>query len=195
MRKASKKDKKLVSDILVSAFLPLKEANSINFVVKQDAKRIERMYVLMAFLFEKAISFGEVYIADNNKACVLLKYPHKEKTTLKMFFLTIRLVFKCIGIRRVFKVLRREQVAEKNYGKEKHIRPMIMGVYKEWEGKGTAARLMLEIKKKYKGNHLPVLINSASDRNTLLYQKFGFKIIKRDASLGFPITFLKLTNT
>jgi len=58
LRKANRTDKKLVSEILVSAFSPLKEDNSINLVIKQDEKRIERMHILMEYLFERAFCFG-----------------------------------------------------------------------------------------------------------------------------------------
>lgn len=192
MRKANITDKKLVSEILVSAFSPLKENNSINLVVKQDENRIERMQVLMEYLFERAISFGEIFISDNNKACLLLKFPHKEKITLKTIILDIKLAFKCIGIERVLGVLKRQQIANKNYPKENHIRPMIMGVKKDCKGNGTAARLMLEVQSRFKNNSLPIIIDAASLRNAQLYQKFGFKVIKKEEELGFPIYFLRL---
>jgi len=192
LRKASSIDKKLVSDILVSAFSPLKENNSINLVVKQDRKRIERMQILMEYLFERAIRFGEVYISDNNKACILLKFPHQEKTTLRTLFLDIKLAYKCIGIERIFGVLKRQRIAYKNYPKEKHIRPLIMGVKEESNGNGTAARLMIRVKNKFKNNQLPVIIDAASQHNAQMYQKFGFKIIKKEETLGFPIYFLRL---
>ena len=192
MRKASITDKKLVSEILVSAFVTLKENNSINLIVKQDGKRIERMQILMEYLFERAICFGEVFISDNDKACILLKFPHKEKVTLKTILLDVKLAYKCIGIERVFKILKRQLIANQNYPKENHIRPMIMGVKKEYIGKGTAARLMIEVKNKFKNNTLPVIIDAASEHNAQLYQKFGFRIVKKDESLGFPIYFLRL---
>jgi len=192
LRKANTIDKKLVSEILVSAFSPLEENNSINLVVKQDEKRIERMQILMEYLFERALCSGEVFISDNNKACILLKFPHKEKITFKTIFQDIKLTYKCIGIERVFMVLKRHRIAERNYPKEKHIRPMIIGVKKEYKGNGTAVRLMLEVKNKYKDNQLPVIIDAASEHNAQLYQKFGFRIIKKEESLGFPIYFLRL---
>jgi GNAT superfamily N-acetyltransferase len=192
LRKASITDKKLVSEILVSAFVTLKENNSINLIVKQDGKRIERMQILMEYLFERAICFGEVFISDNDKACILLKFPHKEKVTLKTILLDVKLAYKCIGIERVFKILKRQLIANQNYPKENHIRPMIMGVKKEYIGKGTAARLMIEVKNKFKNNTLPVIIDAASEHNAQLYQKFGFRIVKKDESLGFPIYFLRL---
>lgn len=192
MRRASAKDKKLVSEILVSAFSPLKEKNSINLVVKQDKNRVKRMQVLMDYLFERALRFGEIYISDNENACILLKFPHQEKITFKTILLDIHLAFKCIGFERIFGVLRRQRAAHKNYPKEKHIRPLIMGVKNESDGKGTAARLMINVKNKFKNNKLPVIIDAASPQNSKMYQKFGFKLIKKEETLGFPIYFLRL---
>ena len=192
LRKADVTDKKLVSEILVSAFLTLEETNSINFVVKQDKKRNKRMQILMEYLFEKAIHYGEVHISENNKACILLKFQNKEKITLKSIILDINLAIKCIGIERILNVLKRQRIANKYYPKEKHIRPMIMGVKKEYKGNGTAARLMLEVKNKFKNNKLPIILDTTSKENAKLYEKFGFKIIKKEEALGFPIYFLRL---
>ena len=143
MRIANSTDKNLVTKILVSAFVPLKEDNSINIVVKQDERRTERMKILMEYLFEKAINFGEIYISGNNKACILLLFPHKEKITSKIILLNIQLAFKCIGIERVFNVLKRQRITKRNYPKEKYIIPLIMGVNSSCKGNGTAARLMI----------------------------------------------------
>lgn len=192
MRIASFTDKDLVAEILVSAFLPLKETNSINFVVKQDEKRTQRMRFLMEYLFEKAFNFGEVYISNNNKSCILVSFPHKEKTTFKTIGLAIQLAYKCIGLERVFKVLKRQSNVKRNYPKGKYIIPLIIGVTNECKGDGTAARLMIEVKNYYAKNKLPVIVDAASKKNALLYQKFGFRVFKEDNSLGFPIYFLRL---
>ena len=192
MRIANSTDKNLVTKILVSAFVPLKEDNSINIVVKQDERRTERMKILMEYLFEKAINFGEIYISDNNKACILLLFPHKEKITSKIILLNIQLAFKCIGIERVFNVLKRQRITKRNYPKEKYIIPLIMGVHSSCKGNGTAARLMIEVKKQYTNSNLPVIVDPASIKNVHLYQKFGFKVFNEEKSLGFPIYFLRL---
>ena len=191
MIKATYKDKEVVTAILVSAFKHYDEGNSINLVVKQDKKRIQRMHVLMGYLFERAMLFGEVYLTNNRKGCLLVKYPHRERTTLKTIGLDIHLALKCIGIERVYTVLKRQHIAHKNYPKEKHIRPIILGVKQEEIGKGNAARLMLELVQKFKNNTLPVVIDTASEKNVALYKKFGFKVIKKEESLGFPLYFLR----
>ncbi len=192
MIKAKSADKSTVVDILVSAFAPLHEENSINLVVKQDKKRLKRMRVLMGYLFERALLFGEVYLSNNKQACLLINYPHKEKTNLQTIWWDIKLAVQCIGIERIFKVLKRQLMAKRHYPKENHIRPMIAGVKENSKGNGTAARLMLEVMAYHKNNRLPVLIDAASPDNARLYQKLGFRIIKKDELLGFPIYFLRL---
>lgn len=192
MRKAGIEDKELVSDILVSAFLPLKGRNSINLVVKQDKRRLERMKVLMDYLFERSMRFGEIFVSNNDQACILLLFPHEEKISLRTILLDIELAFKCIGIFRVYQVLKRQKVASKYYPKGKHIKPVIMGVKNERKGNGTAARLMLKVRNEFKNNSWPVIVDAASISNAKLYQKFGFKIINKEEALGFPIYFLRL---
>ena len=69
---------------------------------------------------------------------------------------------------------------------------MIFGVKNEFKGGVTAARLMLNVKNYYENNTLPVLIDAAAEYNVKLYQKFGFRIIKKENTLGFPIYFLRI---
>jgi len=192
LKKAIHTDKELITEILLSAFIPLKGDSSINFVVKQDKKRVQRMRVLMEYLFERAFLFGEIYISDNKKACLLLKFSNRENINLKTIWLDLHLAYNCIGIERVHSVLKRQRITQQHYPKEAHIRPMIMGVMADCKGHGTAARLMIEVKNKFKGNQLPVIVDAASKHNAQLYQKFGFKMLKKEEALGFPIYFLRM---
>ncbi len=69
---------------------------------------------------------------------------------------------------------------------------MILGVKKEFKGKGAAARLMLRVTDKFKDNKLSVIIDAASKHNVILYKNFGFRVTKKEENLGFPIYFLRL---
>ena len=192
MRIATNSDKSLVSNILTSAFESLDQENSINYVVKQDNKRIERMNVLMEYLFDRSMLFGNIFISDNEKACLLIKYPRRERLTLKTLRLDIRLAVKCIGLSRVGGILKRQRVVKKFAPIEEHITPVILGVVEKHQGRGTAVRLMLEVKKAFADNQLPVIIDAAAMANVEMYQKFGFKVFGKDDSLGFPLHFLRL---
>ena len=64
MRKANNEDKPLVIDILTQSF----ESNqSVNYVVQQDGKRINRIRALMDYSFEVCKLFGDVFISDDKK--------------------------------------------------------------------------------------------------------------------------------
>ena len=146
----------------------------------------------MEYLFDTAIYSGEIYLSDNNGACILLHFPEKDSISFNSIFQKLRLVIKCIGITGVFKVLKRQRLIKQYNPEEKFITPLIMGVKDEFQGSGIGARLILEVKNRFKDNKLPVMVNAASKRNADLYKKFGFKLFQKDDTLGFPIYFLRM---
>ena len=182
----------MVVDILVEAFEPLDYDNSINFVVKQDDRRMQRMHVLMGYLFDKAMRSGEVFLSDNRASCLLITYPHKDKFSMSKLFSTLQLAFQCIGIERVNKVLKRQEIIQRNYPKGEYIRPMIFAVKNEFKGTVTAAKLIMQVFKDFKKNELPIIVDTASEEHVRLYQKFGLKVFKKEEGLGFPIYLLRM---
>lgn len=192
MIRARKEDKKEVVAILVEAFEPLNEDNSINLVVKQDENRVERMHVLMEYLFDKAMRTGEVFLSDNRASCLLITYAHKDKFSFSKLFSTLQLAIKCIGIERVGKVLKRQKIVQRNYPDGEYIRPMIFAVKNDYKGTVTAAKLIMQVFKDFKDNQLPVIVDTASEDHVRLYQKFGLKIYNKEKELGFPIYLLRM---
>lgn len=192
MIRASIEDKNLVVDILVEAFEPLKEDNSINFVVKQDSKRKQRMQILMGFLFDKAMRTGAVFLSDNRASCLLVSYSNKDKFTFSGLSGTLKLACKCIGIENVYKVLKRQGIIKRNYPKATHIKPMIFAVKKQFMGGVTAPKLILQVFEEFKENKLPVIVDTSAEKNVKLYQKFGLKVFNIEKALGFPIYLLRM---
>lgn len=191
MIKASIKEKELVVDILYNAFVGINFPNSINFVVKQDIHRNKRLRFLMEYLFLKAINSGEVYISNNKKACILLHYPHQERITFNSALQDFKLVFKTIGVSNVYKVLKRERQLKKYHLKVAHVHPLIMGVKKEHQGKGTGVRLIFDILRAHQTNKLPCILETTTKSNLKLYKKFGFYIFNETTDLGYPLYFLR----
>ncbi|WP_299108694.1 GNAT family N-acetyltransferase [uncultured Tenacibaculum sp.] len=191
MIKASIKEKELVVDILYNAFVDINFPNSINFVVKQDIHRNKRLRFLMEYLFLKTINSGEIYISNNKKACILLHYPHKEKVTFKSILRDFKLAYKTIGLIRVYKVLKREHQLKKHHLKQDHIHPLIMGVQKDYQGKGAGVRLIYEVFNKHSTNKLPCILETTTKSNLKLYKKFGFYIFSETIDLGYPLYFLR----
>ncbi|QCW99822.1 GNAT family N-acetyltransferase [Aggregatimonas sangjinii] len=192
MIRATQADRKLVVNILVEAFEPLDDNNSINFVVKQDDKRTQRMQVLMGYLFDTAMRTGEVFLSDNRASCLLITYAHKDKFSIAKLWSTLQLAFRCIGIERVGKVLKRQKIIQRNYPEGKYIRPMIFAVKNEFKGTVTAAKLIMQVFNDFKKNELPIIVDTASEEHVRLYQKFGLKVFKKEEGLGFPIYLLRM---
>lgn len=193
MLKATLADRDLVINILHSAFEPIMDDNSINFIVKQDAKRSERVKYLMEFLVDDCYDFGEILLSDKKNACILLKYPHKAKTTFAVLWRHIKLAFKSVGLSNVPKVLRRQAAIKKHHIKGEYIHPVIMGATSEVRGFGFGARLIKQLfEDRDEKNHLPVIIETTTDENLKMYQRFGFKLIKEVQTKNFPLYFLRL---
>src|SRR5688500_1294081 len=112
MRKGTINDKALVIEILRSAF---DDNKSVNYVVKQDEKRAERIKGLMAYSFNMCIIFGEVWIADDDHACALILFPDKKRSSFRTLLWDLKLALSVIGIDRVSAVLKREAMIKSNH--------------------------------------------------------------------------------
>jgi hypothetical protein len=125
MKNADYKDKNLVIDILTKSF----DTNqSVNYIAKQDGKRLKRISALMDYSFEVCYMFGDVFLSDDRKACALILYPDKKKTTLKSILLDIKLIFSCIGVENIKKALARESKIKQLQPKELMYYLLFIGV-------------------------------------------------------------------
>jgi len=65
MIRAFKEDKKRVIDILASSF---NDNKSVNYILKQDQNRVQRIRSLMAYSFDICQTFGDVFLSDDKNA-------------------------------------------------------------------------------------------------------------------------------
>jgi hypothetical protein len=78
MRKAGISDKSIILDILTR---PFDDNKSVNYVVKQDQNRVDRITKLMDYSFNVCNEFGEVWISDDQQACALILFPDKKRSS------------------------------------------------------------------------------------------------------------------
>ena len=69
MIKAKNTDRATVVDILTASF---NDNQSVNYIIKQDNKRLERIKGLMEYSFDVCILFGDIFLSDDKKGCALL---------------------------------------------------------------------------------------------------------------------------
>ncbi|HEY0054906.1 MAG TPA: GNAT family N-acetyltransferase [Pedobacter sp.] len=187
MRTANATDKGLVIDILTDSFQTNK---SVNFIIKQEGKRIERIRALMDYSFDICFHYGRVFISDDKTACALVLFPDQKKTTLRSILLDLKLVFKAIGISNIGKTLKRESLIKKIKPKKKIYYLWFIGVKTDLQGKGIGTRLLKEILEDSNQRHRSVCLETSTLKNLPWYTQFGFQVYN-ELDLGYQLFFLK----
>lgn len=187
MKKADYSHKSLVVNILSKSF----DLNqSVNFIVKQDNRRQQRIKLLMGYSFEVCYLFGEVYLSDDDKACALMLYPDKKKTTLKSILLDAGLLLNCIGISNTRKAMDRESKIKKLQQQETMYYLWFIGVDPKFQGSGVGSDLMKSLIEDSEKQKRPIFLETSTLRNLPWYKKFGFEIYN-ELELSYKLYFLK----
>lgn len=169
MLKAKPQDKHLVVAILSEAF---ENNHSVNYVVKQDAKKHERIKALMDYSFDICYQYGNVFLSNDKQACALILYPDKQKPTL---ILDLKLAFNCIGLTRAKKVLQRNSSIKRQYPTKELAYLWFIGVYKQQQGKGLGTILLKEITEYTESLKRPMYLETSMLQNLPFYKKLGFE--------------------
>jgi hypothetical protein len=186
MRKADPGDKDLIVEILTKSF----DTNqSVNYIVKQDEKRVKRIAVLMDYSFEVCYLFGDVFLSDDNKACALVTYPDKKRTTLKSILLDIKLIISCVGVGNIKKTLQREAMIKKLQSKEPMYYLWFIGVDAEFQNEGIGSKLLEDIIKDSSQKKRSIFLETSTLKNIPWYKKFGFYIYN-ELELSYKLFFL-----
>lgn len=157
--------KDVVIDILYEAFY---DNGSVNFVVKQDKRKNQRIRTLLAYSYHKGQKFGKIILSDDRKAAAILIDPKKEKFTLW----DVKLMFRVIGLRNVIKVLKREKNLKQHCPKSDFMYLWYVGVKKEDQGKGIGTKMIQEILASAGGK--VIHLQTSNPRNFKLYEQLGF---------------------
>jgi ribosomal protein S18 acetylase RimI-like enzyme len=187
MKNTDYKDKNLVIDILTKSF----DTNqSVNYIAKQDGKRLKRIRALMDYSFEVCYMFGDVFLSDDKKACALILYPDRKKTTLKSILQDIKLILSCIGIENIKKALARESKIKQLQPKELMYYLWFIGVDPECQNEGIGSILLDEIIKDSKQKQRSIYLETSTLKNLPWYKKYGFQIYN-ELELSYKLFFLK----
>ncbi len=188
MTRANNGDKGCVVDILSQSFTDNK---SVNYIVKQDAKRTGRLKNLMGYSFDICYLFGDVFLSDDKKACALIIYPDKKKTSLKSVWLDMKLAFSCIGFSNLGKAMKREAAIKKTHPEALLSYLWFIGVKPGDQGKGAGSYLLSEVIEKSETEGRIICLETSTERNLPWYKKFGFEIYNK-LNFGYDLYCMKL---
>jgi len=187
MMTARYEDKKMVVGILTDAF---DDNQSVNYVVRQDGKRKERIRRLMEYSFDVCYAFGKVLLSNDKKACALVVFPDQKKVTLRSALWDLKLVFSCTGLANARKVMRRETMIKKLQPKEPMYYLWFIGVSAKEQHNGIGTLLLKEIIEESEKEKKVICLETSTLNNLPWYQRHEF-VVYNKLNLGYPLFLLK----
>lgn len=187
MTKVDHCDKNRIIDILTQSFLDNK---SVNYVIKQDSRRNQRIQALMDYSCNLCSEFGKVYVNESNKAVALVMYPDKKKASIKTVLWDLEFICKSTGVGNIKKALHREAKIKKEHPHIPFTYLWFIGTESSEQGKGIGTALMSQIISESEKLNRPIYLETSTDRNIPWYQKFGFQIY-RELDFGYKLYCMK----
>ncbi|TDQ22785.1 GNAT family N-acetyltransferase [Tenacibaculum caenipelagi] len=191
MRKATLKDTKLITTILTDSF---KTNKSIINVTRKGRNQLKRINLLMKFFFLNAYHNGDVFLSDDEKACIMLLTNEKKRKSLfvKLQFIlwNINLFFNVLGVKNVRNVLQREKAINQNHPKEPFLHLYYVGVLSKYQGNGIGTKLISETINYYEEYKI-VYLETSNERNIPLYEKLGFEVVNVHSELEITLYIMK----
>lgn len=177
-------NKQQIIEILTKSF---RDNKSTNFVIKQDHKREARLKKLIEYSIFNGERFGQVYLSEDRNSCAIIIDTERKKITFRSLMWDLRLLFMCIGLKNIKKVLKREALIKASYPKEEFIHLWYVGVTPTEQGKGLGTNLIKEIIASARSMNKPVYLETSTERNFEFYKKLGFEEITTIDQLGYSL--------
>ena len=169
------KDKIYKQKIINVLSLSFDDNPSINFVAKQDKHRKRRIRDMMDYCFEVCLERGIVFISEDNSACALILKSETNMHWIKSVQLDLKFAIQCVGLSRVFKVLKRENLINASHPNEDFYHLWLIGVDPAEQGKGKGAAILTEALIHCDKNPRPIYLETSVERNISWYKRFGFE--------------------
>ena len=187
MMRATLNDRELVAGILIRSFVDNK---SVNYIIKQDEKREQRLKHLMEYSFDICNLFGDVFISDDRKACALIVIPDRKKVTVKSILLDIKMALSVTGLSNIKKAISRESAIKKIHPAGPLYYLWFIGVEPSQQGNGIGSKLLNEIIYKGLSENRTICLETSTLKNIPWYEKHGFKIY-RELDFGYKLYCMK----
>jgi ribosomal protein S18 acetylase RimI-like enzyme len=186
MRRANINDRDFVVELLTTSF---DNNPSVNYIVRQDDKRIARIKSLMIYCFDVCTLFGDIWISDDQKSCALVLYPEQKKMTLTTIWLDIKLILQAVGLGGIPKTLNREAKIKKKQLQVPMVYLWFIGVSPLYQQRGLGSKLLQHVLDEAKLMNRPLFLETSVLKNITWYKRFGFHIYDT-LNLDFTLYFL-----
>lgn len=170
----SKEDKHLAIQILSDSF---QQNPSVNWVIKNDLKRKERIHSLAEYAVKSAALKNGVFLSSDKSGVAVCYENMQKKNNIMEYVYQTKLVINSIGIRRVLKVLKRElYIAKIRPLNENFLYFWFFGVLPNHRGNGAAKELKESIFALAREKGLPIYLETSVFKNKKVYERYGFEV-------------------
>jgi hypothetical protein len=173
MKKAIKSDKNKVKKIICESF---NSNPHINYIIKNDGKRKNRMDALAQYAFNIGIRRNGVYLTDDEQGVAIVFRSSQFKKSLYEYWLQFCLVFKVFSVQRTNKICKLESLVKRNReNRGEYLYVWFLGVRNNALGTNDARELMKYVFNMSQELNLPLYSETTIERNNLVYKRFGFE--------------------
>lgn len=174
IRKITKADREAIVSLMCRAF---DDDPFINYLVKQDARRTERMARFMdTGLMRLTFPYGETYVTEAGDGAALWNppggRPHGMLADLSMLPMLVRVS----GLGNLTRSIGAFSRAEKLHPHEPHYYLLGIGVDPERQGRGIGSSLIAPMAERCDREGIGAYLESSKERNVPLYERFGFQV-------------------
>ncbi|MGI8637163.1 MAG: GNAT family N-acetyltransferase [Segetibacter sp.] len=191
MSKASKIHKERIIELLAEC---LDDNKSVNWIVKQDSQRKERIRHLIDYSFDACIDSDQIRLTDDQNGVIICSLSDDKLPFLEEAYLTARFVFQVTGIDGVGKALRREEYIKSFHPQDyEYIYLWFIAVDKSAQGTGIGSKMIKEIIDESEKENIPIYLETSDERTLQFYLKHGFQVhhTSEEELFGFVSYFLR----
>jgi GNAT superfamily N-acetyltransferase len=184
MVKEAPETRNRIIDILAMSFAANKSVQAI------CGNNLQRIRGLMAYGYDNCTAFGRVYLNEDLSACALVLFPDRKRTSLKTILWDLKLVFKVIGLKKLFKVLKRESVIKSHHPRAPFSYLWFIGVDPSMQGRGKGSTLLDSIIEDAAVANRPVYLETSTIENIAFYKRHGLEVFG-ELKFGYTLFMLR----
>ncbi|HTL10123.1 MAG TPA: GNAT family N-acetyltransferase [Chitinophagaceae bacterium] len=187
MQRAQPTDREIIIAMLVNSF---RNNKSVQYIIKQDAKKERRLRRLMEYSYEVCSLFGDVFITEDKAGCALIIKPDKKKPSLTSLLLDVQLITGCVGFSNLQKAMRREAIIKAQHPVGPLYYLWFIGVEPAKQQRGIGSQLLKGVIDEAQKEGRTLCLETSTQTNIAWYQSFGCTIYN-ELDFGYTLYCLK----
>ncbi len=173
VRKLAVSEVEPITEVMARAF---DDDPTVNFLVKQDDRRTQRVRTGCQMFIDMCLPHGEVYVTDGLEGGAFWVPPGKYDASLRATLRRLPGFIRVAGLARLPMVASVFGEVEKKHPHQPHFYLAMIGVDPQHQGRGLGAELLRPVLKRCDRDRIPAYLESSNERNVTLYERHGFRV-------------------